>query len=45
MRRQGPIATISVGGRQSYLGTFATPEEAHAAYLAEKREKHQGCTL
>lgn len=27
------------------LGYFATPEEAHAAYLKAKRELHEGCTI
>ena len=27
------------------LGYFSTPEEAHAAYLAAKRELHQFCTI
>lgn len=27
------------------LGTFDTPEEARAAYLAKKREIHEGCTI
>ena len=28
-----------------YLGTFATKEEAHAAYLAAKRLLHSTCTI
>lgn len=31
--------------RQHYLGSFATPEEAHAAYLEAKRRLHEGCTI
>ncbi len=38
-------ATITVAGKRSCLGTFSTPEEAHAAYVAAKRELHVGCTL
>lgn len=40
-------ATLIVTGprRQLWLGTFATAEEAHAAYLAAKRIHHEGCTI
>jgi hypothetical protein len=31
---------IQAAGRQFYLGRYATPEEAHAAYLTAKREHH-----
>lgn len=34
------IATIQVKGKSAYLGTFLTPEEAHAAYMAAAREAH-----
>lgn len=27
------------------LGTFDTPEQAHAAYTKAKRELHEGCTI
>jgi len=36
---------ITVDKRQKYLGSFATPEEAHAAYVEAKRRLHPGCTL
>ncbi len=32
------------GGRPR-IGAFATPEEAHAAYLEAKRRLHEGCTI
>lgn len=32
-------------GKEKRLGTFPTPEAAHAAYLAAKRELHPGNTL
>jgi hypothetical protein len=38
-------ARISIQDRNTYLGTFATPEEAHQAYLEAKREHHEGCTI
>ena len=38
-------AQINVGGKKRQIGTFATPELAHAAYLDAKRELHVGCTI
>ena len=38
-------AQIAVSGKMHYLGTFDTPEEAHAAYLGAKRLFHSGCTI
>jgi hypothetical protein len=38
-------AQIFFNGRQHYLGLFATPEEAHDAYLVAKRKFHEGCTI
>ena len=39
------LAQISLSGKNIYLGLFQTAEEAHAAYLAAKRELHEGCTI
>ena len=38
-------AYIRVGGPTKYLGSFDTPEEAHTAYIAAKRQFHSGCTI
>lgn len=38
-------ASIWVNGAQRYIGSFDTPEEAHIAYVEEKRQVHKGCTL
>lgn len=38
-------AAIYAEGRDRHLGTFDTPEAAHAAYVDAKRELHDGCTL
>lgn len=38
-------ARITVNGKWQHLGTFRTPEEAHAAYLEAKRRLHVGCTI
>lgn len=38
-------AVIQVESRQKYLGMFETAEAAYQAYLAAKRELHEGCTL
>lgn len=38
-------AIIMAGGAVKCLGSYASPEEAHAAYVAAKRELHEGCTL
>ncbi len=32
-------------GGKKCLGLFETPEAAHEAYLATKRQMHEGCTL
>lgn len=36
---------ISVCGKRIALGTYGTPDEAHAAYLSAKRSMHAGCTI
>lgn len=38
-------AAITVGGKESYLGTYSTPEIAHGVYVTAKRTLHQGCTI
>lgn len=38
-------AQIQCLGHKKHLGYFSTPEEAHAVYLAAKREFHEGCTI
>jgi hypothetical protein len=38
-------ATIRVRGKVINVGAFDSPEEAHAAYLAVKREVHEGCKI
>lgn len=38
-------AKIVTGKKQIHLGGFATPEEAHQAYVLAKRKYHEGCTL
>lgn len=39
------MSAIIHEGKRHYLGTFDTPEEAHAVYVDKKRELHEGCTL
>lgn len=38
-------ASIRHDGRNIYLGRFSTAQEAHAAYVSEKRRLHVGCTI
>jgi hypothetical protein len=38
-------AAISVNYKNVYLGSFGSPEEAHAAYIKAKRKLHKGNTL
>jgi hypothetical protein len=39
------VAHIGVKGKSKYLGYFDDPQKASAAYLAAKRQQHEGCTL
>lgn len=39
------VSRIQVHGKNRNLGSFATAEEAHAAYMAAKREFHAGNML
>lgn len=45
VRRGQFRAQIWVSGAAKNLGTFDTPQEAHAVYLHAKRLRHEGCTL
>lgn len=38
-------ASIKADGQRNYLGTYDTPELAHAAYLDAKRKLHRGCRI
>ena len=38
-------ASIKLNGKNIYIGSYKTPELAHSAYLAKKREIHDGCTI
>jgi hypothetical protein len=42
---QGFLAQIVIPGKTLYLGTFKTPELAHAAYLKAKHEHHPFATI
>lgn len=39
------VAKICVNYKDVHLGTFPTPETAHAAYISAKRNIHGGCTI
>jgi hypothetical protein len=43
--RRGWLARIHVNDTTIRRGPYSTPEEAHAVYLALKRQIHAGCTL
>lgn len=38
-------ARVSIGRRAQSLGLYDTPDAAHAAYVAAKRQLHPGCSL
>lgn len=38
-------ASIKLNGKNIYLGSYATPQMAHDAYIAAKRVIHEGCTI
>jgi len=38
-------ASITINKKTRRIGDYITPEEAHQAYLAAKREHHQSCTV
>jgi len=42
---KGFAAIIGLNGNIKKLGVFAEPQQAHAAYLAAKRQMHSGCTI
>ena len=44
-RRLGYTANLQIGGKRHFLGSFSSPELAHAAYLDAKRLHHPGCTI
>jgi hypothetical protein len=39
------FSNITYGGKRRGLGMFATAQEAHEAYIAAKRQFHEGCTI
>ena len=38
-------ASMSVNGKNKWLGDYSTPEEAHQVYLEAKRKYHAACTI
>jgi len=45
IKSHGCETRICVKGKNFYIGTYNTPEEAHEAYLMVKRMLHKGCTI
>ena len=46
MRRDGKyIAQITANGVAKFIGVFGNENDAHQAYINEKRRLHQGCTI
>jgi len=39
------VASITIENKRVYIGSFNTPEAAHAAYIEQKRLIHNGCTI
>lgn len=39
------VARIRFDGKRKNIGLFKTAEEAHKAYIDEKRKHHEGCTI
>jgi hypothetical protein len=44
-KREKFAAQICIEGKKVSLGSYATAQEAHAAYIAAKRRLHPGCTI
>ena len=38
-------ARLVIDGEELHVGTFDSPEEAHAAYIEAKRRLHPGCSI
>lgn len=45
MKRGRFRAAIKVSGKTVHIGTFDTAEQAHSAYVVEKRRLHPECTI
>lgn len=44
-KREKWVADIKVNGKTKRVGTFESPEKAHAAFVEAKRIHHDGCTI